>query len=160
MKIWLHFVIQDGKNLPGNMQNIDTPKNKTCRYGDSDTAKDSLTMFLWMCGLPSALESSRLGVKSWLWRIFSTTSSASTRVSSILFSWDSMESCFTGCLRGGYESHFLVNLTTNGFHHKLKMLFVSSYWIYISFSAKQGCGQPVSRGTPSKQLEMMPVLVD
>lgn len=60
-------------------------------------------MFPWMSSLPSVLESSRLGVKSWLWRIFSTTSSASTRVSSILFSWDSIESCFTGCLRGGYR---------------------------------------------------------
>ncbi len=38
MKIWLHFVIQDGKNLPGNMHNIDNPKNNICRYGNSDSS--------------------------------------------------------------------------------------------------------------------------
>lgn len=49
---------------------------------------------------PSALESR---LKSWLCRIFSTTSSASTLVSSTRFSWDSTESCFTGPL--WKESH-------------------------------------------------------
>lgn len=68
------------------------------------------SVYFWKCSIPSALESIRLGVKSWLWRIFSTTSSASTLVSSILFSWDSIEFCFTGCLRGGYRTSFYVHL--------------------------------------------------
>lgn len=87
---------------------------KTCGYDDKHPV-------LWTWISPSALESRRLGVKSWLWRIFSTTSSASTRVSSILFSWDSMESCFTRCLRGErHNRHFVAN---NGFHCKIKMPF-------------------------------------
>lgn len=49
---------------------------------------------------PSALESKKPWLKSWLCRIFSIMSSASTLVASTLFSWFSMEFCFTGCLEG------------------------------------------------------------
>ncbi len=49
--------------------------------------------------VPSLLESSMLRLKSWPCRIVSMISSASTLVASTRFSWDSTESCFTGCLK-------------------------------------------------------------
>ncbi len=49
--------------------------------------------------VPSLLESSMLRLKSWPCRIVSMISSASTLVASTRFSSDSMESCFTGCLK-------------------------------------------------------------
>lgn len=55
--------------------------------------------FAWaslFISIPSALESK---LKSWLCSMFSTISSASTLVASTLFSCDSTESCFTGCLQ-------------------------------------------------------------
>lgn len=142
-----------GVNLLGYIHNTDTPKNETYRYDTARLYKRHFTLFLSMFRLPSALESSRLGVKSWLWRIFSTTSSASTRVSSILLSWDSMESCFTGCLGREYRRVIFRRV----WPLIAESTVCSSYWIYISLSAKQGCGQPVRRRIPAEQLEIMPV---
>lgn len=56
----------------------------------------------------SALESK---LKSWLWSIFSTISSASTLVASTLFSCDSTESCFTGCLQSFSDGASLTDVS-------------------------------------------------